>query len=86
MPEVGVFHLIDDGVVLPDDTVEGVVFNHEPSCINVSTAKADALDTRNGVFHPKERVVFPNTGMEERVANEGDSATCINVACRCVNG
>ena len=87
LPEVGVFHLVDDGVVLPNDTVgKGVVFKLMPHCIEVSTVKADVFDARNGIFRPKKRVVFPNAGIRKVFAREVDCTACINVARRCVNG
>ena len=86
MPKVGITYLVDDGVVLPDDTVEGVVFNLEPRCKEVLAIEADALDARNGIFHPKQRVVFPDTGMKEGVAIERDGTACIKVVQVCVKG
>ena len=85
--EVGVFQLVDDGVVLPNDTVgKGVVFNHESRCIEVVAIEADALNARSAIGHPKQQVVFPDAGMVEGVAVEGDGTACINVARRCVDG
>ena len=85
--EVGVFQLVDDGVVLPNDTKgNGVVFNHESRCIEVVAIEADALDARSAIGHPKQQVVFPNAGMVEGVAIEGYGTSCINVARRCIDG
>ncbi len=77
------FDLEDNGVVLPNRTIDGFGTIDEACCIKVVSVKAEVIDSRPTWALPKYGVVFPNTGKNAR---GNDGTTCIYVACSIVNG
>ena len=80
---VATFDLEDDGVVLPNRTVDGFGAIDKPGRIEVSFGKAEVIDFRPARALPKYRVVLPNAGIHTW---SDDAATGIDVGSYRIDG